>query len=269
MLGPESAYVGEPNHRFAALLVSSSGLPVGSRVLDFGCGAGQIVINLLHSGYDAHGADMFYAGGSYRDQAAASGMLGHRIQEITDDRLPYDDASFDAVVSNQVLEHVANLDGTLVEIARVLKPRGTFIALFPSREVWREGHVGIPWLHWFSPNSRMRIPYARALRVLGLGYHTSGKTSQQWARDACSWLDAFTYYRAKTEILGAFKRHFEPPEHREHEYLAYRLARTRVPRMLLRNVESLRAGRWFAQRLVEKLGGMVLVLRRRAHPDLG
>jgi SAM-dependent methyltransferase len=260
---PEPGYCGELNHRFAAELTSKVGLPVGSRVLDFGCGAGVIVINLLLSGFDAHGAEVFYAGGSYREQAAASGMLGSRILEIVDGRLPYEDAWFDAVVSNQVLEHVADLDGALREVARVLKPEGLFIALFPSREVWREGHVGIPYLHWFPRGSKLRVSYARALHALGLGYHRAGKSGRQWAHDACSWIDAFTHYRRKSDIFAAFGRDFYPLERHEHEYLTFRLARLRVPRTLLRRLESLRLGKWFAMCVVEKLGGMVLVARRR------
>jgi len=151
----------------------------------------------------------------------------------------------------------------LREVARVLKPQGMFVALFPSREVWREGHVGIPYLHWFPRGSRLRLGYARVLHALGLGYHRTGKSGRQWAHDACDWIDAFTYYRRKSEIFAAFRREFDLLERREHEYLAFRLARFRVPHMLLRMLESLRLGRWIAMHVVERLGGLVLVARRR------
>lgn len=39
-------------------------------------------------------------------------------------RLPFDDATIDVVISNAVLEHVQNLEATVAEIKRVLKPGG-------------------------------------------------------------------------------------------------------------------------------------------------
>jgi 2-polyprenyl-3-methyl-5-hydroxy-6-metoxy-1,4-benzoquinol methylase len=56
--------------------------------------------------------------------------------------LPYDSASFDALLSVGVLEHVANERASLAEIAQVLKPQGLFFAssfppnfLGPSRSI--------------------------------------------------------------------------------------------------------------------------------------
>jgi len=49
---------------------------------------------------------------------------------------PFDDASFDAVLCNQVLEHVFTPDAFLKEIARVLRPRGRLLLTVPF--VWDE-----------------------------------------------------------------------------------------------------------------------------------
>ena len=43
------------------------------------------------------------------------------------EKLPYADASFDAVICVDVLEHVADLSQVLLEVARVLRPGGLFL----------------------------------------------------------------------------------------------------------------------------------------------
>jgi len=52
------------------------------------------------------------------------------------DVFPFEDATFDGVVCNQVLEHVFNPDTFLNEIFRVLKPEGAFLVSVPF--VWDE-----------------------------------------------------------------------------------------------------------------------------------
>jgi SAM-dependent methyltransferase len=47
-------------------------------------------------------------------------------------RLPFRDASFDAVITSEVLEHVPDDAGALAEMARVLRPGGAFAATVPS-----------------------------------------------------------------------------------------------------------------------------------------
>lgn len=46
-------------------------------------------------------------------------------------RWPLDDASFDAVISTQVLEHVTDLDNVVGEIIRVLRPGATAVLTLP------------------------------------------------------------------------------------------------------------------------------------------
>lgn len=75
-------------------------------------------------------ADVFRAfAGSY---VGVDVYPGEHVDVVYDGtRLPFDDASVDVVFASSVFEHVAQIDTTLAEIARVLKPSGTLLALTP------------------------------------------------------------------------------------------------------------------------------------------
>lgn len=58
------------------------------------------------------------------------------IIEYDGRNIPFDDSSFDMVFSSNVLEHIRNIDGFLVEMKRVLKDNGIGVHILPSRS-WR------------------------------------------------------------------------------------------------------------------------------------
>lgn len=195
----------------------------GGRVLDYGCGSGGLVRAARERGVDIFGTDVFYGGSTTRAEAEASGLLGDRIREMADGHIPFRDATFDLVVNNQVMEHVEDLDATLAEIHRVLKPGGAVLSVFPSKDVWREGHIGIPFSHWFRPKSRTRFLWTWALRSAGLGtWKDQAPTPRQWAIDKLDWIDRWTRYRSRREIFRAYDRLFTS-ELRERDYIRYRL----------------------------------------------
>jgi SAM-dependent methyltransferase len=230
--------------------------PAG-RLLDFGCGAGELVAAARQAGLDMLGADVFYGGSQTRPEACAA-----PVYEIQSGRLPFPGACFDLIVNNQVLEHVEDLDAVLDELRRVLKPGGSMLSIFPSRDVFREGHTGIPFAHWFPRRSRLRYGYALALRSLGAGYwKNQARTRRQWAADKMAWLDAWTHYRSRPEIFRAFDRCFVN-EYREPDYICYRLldgGHTALARSL--DLAPVRAA---ARALFRKLAFLVIVSRKEA-----
>jgi ubiquinone/menaquinone biosynthesis C-methylase UbiE len=48
------------------------------------------------------------------------------------EKLPYEDEFFDFVMAKHVLEHSSDLNGTMQEIARVLKPQGYLLFAVPQ-----------------------------------------------------------------------------------------------------------------------------------------
>ncbi len=194
-----------------------------ARVLDFGCGAGRLVQAGLTAGLSISGADVYYGGSKTRAEAEQSGLLGTVIREVRCGRLEFEDETFDLVVNNQVMEHVEDLDATLGEIHRVLRPGGTVLSIFPSRDVFREGHIGIPFAHRLERGSQLRLRYTWGLRSLGLGnWKGEAPTCRQWAVDKLEWIDTYTHYRSRREIRACFERYFSN-ELRESDYIRYRL----------------------------------------------
>jgi SAM-dependent methyltransferase len=233
----------------------------GAEILDFGCGAGRLVREGLDAGLRIRGADIYYSGSNDRVEAQSAGLLGTAISEISGGRLPFPDASLDLVVNNQVMEHVADLDAALAEISRVLKNGGVALSIFPARDVWREGHIGIPFAHRLPRGSRLRFGYTWVLRALGLGtWKEQAPTARQWASDKLAWIDAHTHYRSRGEIFRAFERHFQN-EPREAEYIRFRLRN--VPRRApLARLLDLPGASPLAVALFRKLAFLAIVSRK-------
>lgn len=228
-----------------------------ARILDFGCGDGLVVEAARTLGLDVHGADVFYGGEDDRRKVARRGLLGSFIHEIRGGRLPFEDRSVDLVLSNQVFEHVEKLDGTLAELARVLRRDGILVCLFPTREVVREAHCGVPFLHWLPRGWPARRRYAACWHGIGFSFDKENKTRDQWAGEAVEWMDRYVFYRRRAEVLREFARHFEFDSSEEH-YLAYRFSRRRIAPLL--RVPWVRE----ASRVVcRRFNGVVLVGRIR------
>jgi 2-polyprenyl-6-hydroxyphenyl methylase/3-demethylubiquinone-9 3-methyltransferase len=99
----------------------------GLQVLDLGCAGGFMAEALDDRGATVTGidpaADAIAAAGAH---AKGTGR-NIRYDVGVGEALPYHDASFDAVVCVDVLEHVQDLSRVLAEVARTLRPGGLFL----------------------------------------------------------------------------------------------------------------------------------------------
>lgn len=240
----------------------------GGRILDYGCGAGAAVAAGRARGLDIFGVDVFYGGSQARADAERAGLLGEAVREIEDGRIPFPGGSFDLVTNNQVMEHVEDLNAVLAEIHRVLRPGGTVLSLFPSADVWREGHIGIPFSHRLARGSRLRFYYTWALRSVGFGaWKEQAPTAREWAAAKLAWIDAWTHYRLRREILACYSRYFTS-ELREADYIRYRLLDRPSPlrRLLARAAEWPLVGAAGCA-LFRKLAFLVIVSRKKERPE--
>lgn len=98
-------------------------------VLDIGCGDGHFASVTYREPLDV-GLDPMD-----RDLAEAAAMRPDVYVDVVKGSatsIPFADAAFGTVVSNCVIEHIPDVEATLSEIARVLRPGGTFATTLPS-----------------------------------------------------------------------------------------------------------------------------------------
>jgi SAM-dependent methyltransferase len=143
-------------------LCEAKGIAVdkNARILDYGCGAGRRVYELLDAGYpNAFGYDVL----DYLDLRDSSDRS--RFHIAPDGYIPVPDASFDFVFSDQVFEHVLNQPFAWQEIVRVLKPGGISVHVIPAKWQIIEPHIKVPLggLRLFK-----RYPYYLLWAILGI-----------------------------------------------------------------------------------------------------
>ncbi len=244
------------NYEFCVNWVIAQKPGDSATVLDYGCGSGKIVEQLREQKVEAFGCDVFFEGGDYSKFVDGKLIDNKIIRRMNGLSIPFESNSFDFVTNNQVMEHVENLDAVLAEIHRVLKPGGKILSIFPDGGVWREGHCGIPFLHWFPKKIHSRIYWAALFRVFGFGYHKGNKSVMNWSRDFCDWLDKWTYYRTRKDIDLSYNKYFSKIKHIEGHWLEVRYSdRTRLVSLLPRVVQN---------NVVKKLGGLVFEAHKRA-----
>jgi SAM-dependent methyltransferase len=227
-------------------------------VLDFGCGNGVVVAALRALGTECYGTDTFYEGMEFDTETLGDLMQAGVIRPHGEGQpLPFADDTFDLIISNMVGEHIKDLQHTAAELDRVLKPGGIMRHHFPSVGVLREGHIGIPLVHWMRPGW-LRTNYTLILRRLGLGYHQTSPP-REWTTNNLAWLDRHCFYRPYHEIAHAF----EPfdIQAREADYCRFR-AEGRWFRPLLDRFERLQTI------LLRRLAFMALDMRRSSHSGL-
>ena len=107
---------------------SMGALQPGEDVLDVGCGAGMdslVAAQMVGATGSVTGVDMTpEMVAKARGSIAEMGLGNVRIVEGSAEHVPFDDASFDVVISNGVIDLIPDKDAVLSEITRVLRPGG-------------------------------------------------------------------------------------------------------------------------------------------------
>jgi 2-polyprenyl-3-methyl-5-hydroxy-6-metoxy-1,4-benzoquinol methylase len=99
------------------------------RVLDVGCGEGQLTAELAEAGFAVVGVDV--AEEPLRRARARHEVLDVRLVSEAEP-WPLGDAGFDAVWAGETIEHVADTAGWLSEVRRVLRSGGSLLLSTPA-----------------------------------------------------------------------------------------------------------------------------------------
>jgi SAM-dependent methyltransferase len=190
---------------------------VTGKVLDVGCGAGQVAkaVKRARPDLEVFGCDISR---SALTLAASTDPAGVDFRLATAERLPFADGELDFVWIFDVLEHVESPEVVLREVARVLKPGGGFHIVLPlegqPRTLYRFVGCGTRWtakvrhgghIQIFSaarfesmaaasglPVVRRRWSYHALLQVLDVAYF--------------SWLDRRGPVKGSVEDMAAARR---------------------------------------------------------------
>jgi len=118
------------------------------RVLDVGCGNGGVAVAGALRGHCVTAVDIDM-GSVARTLARAEAWEVH-VDALQADAsaLGFPDDSFDVVIMNDIIEHVADPNGALAEASRVLRPGGLAYVHAPQRwspvSLVRDPHYGLP-----------------------------------------------------------------------------------------------------------------------------
>lgn len=141
----KAARFGEPSYvwragqeRRLAMILEAVGERAAGRVLDDGCGVGVYLERLAERARVAIGVE--FDGG----RAADAGRRGQAVACAAGEALPFPSASFDLLLSHEVLEHVVDDRRAAAEAVRVLKPGGRMVVFAPNRGYPFETH-GVFW----------------------------------------------------------------------------------------------------------------------------
>lgn len=192
----------------------------GMRVLDVGCGRGEILLHCARLGAEVLGIDYAPAALEITQNllTQASPDELHRIGVAQADakHLPFPDHYFDRVLMFDVVEHLHpwELHQAMVEVRRVLKPNGSFI-IHTAPNIWYDRYA-YPVVRFFRRLSGQGAKYPKNPRAFLVDHNQDVHVNEQswWslqrALDKAGfkgkvWLDSPPQHRQEVIVLAALR----------------------------------------------------------------
>jgi SAM-dependent methyltransferase len=141
------------------------------RLLDVGCGTGDLAAVFLRHGWDVAGVEPSAQAAEHARAAGVNAITGTLAQA------PWAPGSFDAIVFNHSLEHIDDPGRALADAAELLRPGGIVAIAVPNFGSWHRRLFGSAWfqldlprhLQHFDRHSLSAIVRRAGLRTVSIG----------------------------------------------------------------------------------------------------
>lgn len=210
----------------AAEIQRSGRKPSSIRILDVGCGNGYLIDYLtsaLGFAFPDHSIELF--GIDVHDHGVQKrGFLTKAEEHLAgrhpgidwanrlflldqSEAWPFPSGSFDFVVTNQVWEHVIDLDLLLAQMRLVMVPGGISINIFPVEECVFEGHTMLPFGHRVRDHDLRQVMLRTLTRLrldrLGPLARPEDLDIESYGETRADYVSFLTKYRAWRDIASA------------------------------------------------------------------
>jgi SAM-dependent methyltransferase len=155
----KAALRGEPSYVWRAgqqrrleMIMRAAGERIKGCILEDGCGVGMYVEHLTPFGGTVIGLEYDF------ERAAQARTHGSHIVNGVGETLPLPSATFDLILSHEVLEHVQDDRAAICEMIRVLRPSGRVVLFVPNRGYPFETH-GIYWKGKYYFGNKLFVNY--------------------------------------------------------------------------------------------------------------
>ena len=136
-------------------------------ILDWGCGRGADTLWLRDKGYNAYGVDIDSRPiNNGMGLFQAKGYDESTLRQLSPEgKTDFPDDFFHVVISNQVFEHVSDIEAVAEETKRITRDGGTGYHIFPASKRMIEGHLFMPFIHWLPKNKWRKLLIAACVRL--------------------------------------------------------------------------------------------------------
>ncbi len=204
----KAALRGEPSYIWRAgqqrrleMITQWAGERIRGNILEDGCGVGMYIEHLAPFGGKIYGLEYDF------ERAAEAGSRNPGVINAAGESLPYPAATFDLILSHEVLEHVADDRQAAHEIVRVLKPGGRAVIFVPNLGYPFETH-GIYWRGKYHFGNKPFVNYLpRSLRdklAPHVRIYTSHDLAQLFAGQPVTIVEKTIVFGAYDNIIARF-----------------------------------------------------------------
>ncbi len=168
--------------------------------LDVGCGTGYAMVQAQELGFRVVGVDPEIAKFGVYDESVSA--VTSNILTAAAENIPFSDDCFDVVYSSHAIEHFADVEAGVAELARVLKPGGRAVLMIPTGTM---AAIRIPSLWLFYTHRSIGKFLLRTQTLQGFNEIFFGPAHGTEARYAMQEINFFSIKRWR----GVISRHFD------------------------------------------------------------